>query len=437
MLKSDKLFQNKLLLLGSTKCEDASKVSQLKNLNALLLLGGFFLLLSLSTNLIQWSWTSYDNVIYLGGYIIIVICLILNYNGQLKWSTILAHIGFSGVFCAGAIISGGTFICCLINLVWMVISFRFWLSSKEIYTFSSLQLVLVIITIFIVGYTDYPNAHEIFDPVVRSIVFALLFIFLFTTAKFFTDQIRRNVKKISDLVDQLEDKNERITTAYQEMERFAHTISHDLKAPLRNMNTYSALLRKDVHKNKVDNLEKYSNEIYKNGIKLAKMIDDVLAYSKLNAGEDVIMESLNLQELISPIKENMTRIYPKSKVTLPDHGQITGSKTKLTMLMQNLIENGLKYNQNKNPEVSVSYSRNNGYHKVAIKDNGIGIPKEYQDQIFNLFSRLHSQQKYEGTGIGLSTCKKIVEDHLEGELYVDSEPGIGSTFTIEIPAKES
>jgi len=99
----------------------------------------------------------------------------------------------------------------------------------------------------------------------------------------------------------------------------------------------------------------------------------------------------------------------------------------------NLIENGLKYNKSNAQKVSIEFAHNQKQYTIKVKDTGIGIPSEYQDQIFNLFSRLHSDDEFEGTGIGLSTCKKIVEEYLNGTLTVRSKAHEGATFTITIP----
>ncbi len=428
-------FLHPILKIGVKANTDEFEQRQLMNFNSLLLFGAMALFLSLSTNLISQTWTTYDNIIYLGGYSIIAICLFLNKIGKFKAATIITHLGISALFCLGGLHTGTIFLCCMINLVWMVISFRFWQNSRETIIYSLIQLAFVIGTIFFVSSQDYGYNTQGFNPIVRSIVFALLFMFLFTMTKLFTDQIRSYFNKVNELVVELEKKNQKIEMAYNDMEQFGHRISHDLKAPLRNMNTYAVLLKKDAAKNKTDNLENYTSEIYNNGIKLTKMIDDVLAYSKLNASETEQRELVELDELIKPIRDNMSRIYPNSIIKLPCHGQLIGSKTKLTMLMQNLIENGIKYNKNEKQEIDVSYQRQNGHYIITVEDNGIGISEDYHDQIFNLFSRLHSDSEYEGTGIGLSTCKKIVEEHLNGELSVSSKVDQGSTFTIKIPVK--
>lgn len=419
--------------IGTRHTLEDPRSNQLVNFNTLLIYSAFILFLSLSTNLIQKSWTQYDNVIYLGAYFTIVLCLILNGLGKFNTSTLISHLGFCAVFCLGAIVNGDVFICCIINMVWMVISFRFLETATESIVVCAVQLLAVITTIFLVMHIDYDHQINQYDPTVRSIVYSLMFFYLFTMAKRLTDQIRYNYNKNNKLVIELEQKNKQIELAYHEMENFAHKISHDLKAPLRNMNTYATLLKRDIQKKKVENIEEYSNHIYSNGLKLTKMIDDVLAYSKLNARETETQERIQLSEIIEPIQKNMKQIYPNSEVKVKTNGHIISSRTKLTMLFQNLIENGLKYNKSTTKKVSVDFSNGQNQYTIHVKDNGIGIPLEYQDQIFNLFSRLHSNDEYEGTGIGLSTCKKIVEEHLNGNIIVKSAPDQGTTFKIIIP----
>lgn len=430
---SIKEFLNRLTHIGTSYTIDDPRSNQLVNFNTLLVYSAFILFLSLSTNLIQWSWTQYDNVIYIGGYFIIIFCLSLNGFGKFNASTLIAHLGFCAVFCLGAIVSGEIFICCVINMVWIVISFRFLETTTESVIICTLQLLFVIVTLFAVMQIDYGREINQYNPTIRSIVYSLMFIFLFTIVRKLTRQIRQNYSKNMTLLTELENKNKQIKLAYHEMENFAHKISHDLKAPLRNMNTYATLLKRDVQKKKEENIEEYSNHIYSNGLKLTKMIDDVLAYSKLNARESEIFEKIHLNEIIDPIKKNMKQIYPNSEVTLKTNGHLISSRTKLTMLFQNLIENGLKYNKSNIQKVSVDFAKNQNQYIIKVKDNGIGIPSEYQDQIFNLFSRLHSDDEFEGTGIGLSTCKKIVEEHFNGELTVGSNPEKGTTFQIVIP----
>ena len=104
----------------------------------------------------------------------------------------------------------------------------------------------------------------------------------------------------------------------------------------------------------------------------------------------------------------------------------------MTQLFQNLIENGIKYNKSKTPTVQIGYKQNNGFHNFSIKDNGIGIEEQYLDDVFKMFKRLHNISEYEGTGIGLALCKKIIESN-GGEIVLQSKIGVGSEVSIKMP----
>jgi light-regulated signal transduction histidine kinase (bacteriophytochrome) len=145
----------------------------------------------------------------------------------------------------------------------------------------------------------------------------------------------------------------------------------------------------------------------------------------------------SIKEIIDPIRTSLKQLYPNSEITLKTNGQLFSSRTNLTILFQNLIENGIKYNKSGIKRIELDFHEQETQNVITVKDNGIGIPDEYQNQIFKLFSRLHSDGEFEGTGIGLSTCKKIVEEHLNGELTLSSNPNEGTTFRIDIPIERS
>ena len=111
---------------------------------------------------------------------------------------------------------------------------------------------------------------------------------------------------------------------------------------------------------------------------------------------------------------------------------VKGSRVHLLQLFQNLISNGIKYNKNSLPKVLLSHEENTDEHIIQIKDNGIGIEEQYHEKVFDMFNRLHTQANYSGTGLGLSICKKVVQD-MKGRIWLESEPGIGTTFFVSIP----
>lgn len=165
--------------------------------------------------------------------------------------------------------------------------------------------------------------------------------------------------------------------------------------------------------------------------KMRNLINDLLQYSRVNkvrTFEQIDMNNLLnevLQNFKDPIKENNATIKSDS---LPE---IFGDKILIGQLLQNLISNAIKFRGAQNPEIYISGKKINKEYLFSVKDNGIGIAKEYEDTIFVIFQRLHRDEKYPGTGIGLAICKKIVERH-GGKIWFESEINIGTTFYFTI-----
>jgi light-regulated signal transduction histidine kinase (bacteriophytochrome) len=137
----------------------------------------------------------------------------------------------------------------------------------------------------------------------------------------------------------------------------------------------------------------------------------------------------------------LDRVLANLKVVTEEHGAVVthdplpivlGDETQLVQLFQNLIGNGVKFRSDQTPQIHVSARRNEDRWELTVRDNGIGIERQYWDQIFVIFQRLHTRQKYPGTGIGLAICKRIVERH-NGRIWIDSEPGQGAAFHFTLP----
>lgn len=249
----------------------------------------------------------------------------------------------------------------------------------------------------------------------------------------------RRVKKLNKIIQQntveLESVNIRLETSNSELERFAYIASHDLKSPLKNMISFTSLLELQLKDNINPKVKSAIEFIKSSGRQMNILIEDVLEYSKFsNQNTLKKIDKVNLNSLIEEILEF---IQPESeqRVNIFDIGdlpEVTWSRHRLFILFKNIFENGLKYNQSDTPRIGISGERNEHTFSIFIEDNGIGIGEKYQDQIFEMFQRLHTQDEYEGTGLGLATCKKIV-DEFQGKISITSELGKGSIFEIQFP----
>ncbi|WP_166627784.1 sensor histidine kinase [Tenacibaculum caenipelagi] len=231
----------------------------------------------------------------------------------------------------------------------------------------------------------------------------------------------------SKYVKTLEQKN-------KELEQFSYITSHDLQEPLRTISTFSELLYKQYHDKLDDNAKQLFTFIKKATHRMSDLITNLLDYSRL--GREREITKVNCNTLIKDIIEDLNSTITQTNTTIIYDNNlptIDAYPTELRLLFQNLISNAIKFaKKDVPPIVSIKAKKKKHAWKFSVKDNGIGIPEKFQDKIFAIFQRLHLEDEYEGTGIGLAHCQKIVGMH-GGEIGVKSKINEGSTFFFTIP----
>jgi PAS domain S-box-containing protein len=220
----------------------------------------------------------------------------------------------------------------------------------------------------------------------------------------------------------------------KELEKFAFIVAHDLKSPLRTMTGFAQLLERKASEKLDKEEERFLSQILTAADDMAKFIDGLLTYGKVN---NQALEILPIQpiRIVEKTVNSLESLIQEKKATISydnlDH-KILADPFKLQQLYQNLIQNALKYNkQDVAPQIQISAKENPNEWEFIVKDNGIGIPSEMKDNIFALFYKHHTLDNHQGTGIGLSVCKKIVEQH-KGRIWVESIEGVGSEFHFTI-----
>ena len=251
-----------------------------------------------------------------------------------------------------------------------------------------------------------------------------------------SDAIAQGVKrKQAELA--LEERAKELARSNSDLEQFAYVASHDLQEPLRMVAGYVQLIERR-YKDKLDaDANDFIGFAVEGAQRMQRLINDLLSYSRvgrrvseLTPVDSEIAFTHALESLRTTVEESAGTVTHDPLPT-----KVWADETQLEQLLQNLVNNALKFKGAESPRVHVSAERRGADWLFSVRDNGIGIDREYFDRIFVIFQRLHGRQEYPGTGIGLAICKRIVDRH-GGRIWVESTPGAGATFYFTLPEQE-
>ena len=220
----------------------------------------------------------------------------------------------------------------------------------------------------------------------------------------------------------------------EDLQRFAYTVSHDLQDPLRTLKTYTQLLQRKVN-NSAD-IDEVATQIITASERMTKLISGVLSYSRLSDNEDRrVVVDMNTILLFAKMQLQDSIAATGATITHDPLPKIIANDDRMLQVLQNLIGNAIKYRGTEPPKIHIGAQNRDDEWIFSVRDNGIGFDMKYADRIFGVFQRLHSQAAIPGTGIGLATCKRIIEAH-GGRIWAESVPGEGSTFSFALAASE-
>lgn len=244
-------------------------------------------------------------------------------------------------------------------------------------------------------------------------------------------------EKVKERTLHLEMINAELKRSNDDLEQFAYAASHDLKEPLRMVGNFVGLLARDYEENLDPKAHRYIRFATEGVKRMTEQMKGLLEFSLMGRSE------MNLKDtdLNTVLKKNVLNlsVFLEEKsgtVHLPEKStQLSCEPVMLGILFHNLISNALKFNKSEHPQVWIKYRHVGAFVKICVRDNGIGISEDNQKKIFEIFKRLHRPNEFEGTGIGLAMCRKIVHRH-GGDIWVESEPGKGSVFCFTLPSRK-
>lgn len=242
-------------------------------------------------------------------------------------------------------------------------------------------------------------------------------------------QLEEKAAKILELNIRLEKNIMELETANRELEAFTYSVSHDLRAPLRAIHSYTKILAEEYCVDMEDEAKSMMSSVIRNAKKMGQLIDDLLAFSKIGKRE-LQFSTINMPDLVSAVISdlNESRTNPKTDIRILDLPPVKADYNLITLVITNLVSNAIKYSSSKeNPKIEIGSFEENHETVYFVKDNGVGFDMQYYNKLFGVFQRLHSSEEFEGTGVGLALVKRIIDRH-GGKVWANSEVNKGSEF---------
>jgi two-component system CheB/CheR fusion protein len=236
----------------------------------------------------------------------------------------------------------------------------------------------------------------------------------------------KRVEGIQKYANELERKN-------KEMEQFAYVASHDLQEPLNTIQGFISLLTMKLSATDDAEVLQYLNYIQQSSVRMSNLIKGLLEYSRI--GKEALMSKVDCNLVLEDVKGYLATVIKESNAVI-ESGElpwIMGYDVDLRILFQNLISNAIKFRSGEPPRINISCTKEGDFWKFSISDNGIGIDPNFAGKIFRLYQKLHPRGVYDGYGLGLAQCQKIVTELHNGQIWVEPNSPAGSIFFFTIP----
>ena len=237
------------------------------------------------------------------------------------------------------------------------------------------------------------------------------------------------------LESRVQQRTAELQTINRELETFSHSVSHDLRAPLRAIGGFTGMLRRDHATRLAPDAATLLERIEANVKHMASLIDDLLEFARLGR-QAIRLQEVNLAQVVRECLKELTHEQEGRKVdlVLAELPPCRGDRKLLKQVLLNLLSNALKYSRQREiARIEVAADMRNGEYVLLVRDNGVGFDMRHADKLFEVFQRLHSQSEFQGSGVGLAIVKRIIDKH-DGRVWAESVPNQGATFYFSIPA---
>jgi signal transduction histidine kinase len=345
------------------------------------------------------------------------------------------------------------------NLLWLIITPLIALLFSNKKSGFAWLIALVVFTICLYFYDNSTNQIVKLDKSYYLISYVFLFVTIFFTVLIFEhgqtliiNMLEAQKKELQAQKLALEQKNQEILEQKRQLEKmgqklkdtnfalehFAATAAHDLKEPLRMISMYTSLAERRLVQYPDRIRDEYMGYVTNGASRMDKLLTNLLQFSRSGRNEEDV-KNVDLNTTLYHVILNLTVVLKDTGASIISAKLPTlhASESEMSQLFQNLIANAIKFRKDNVPsEVTVTYIERKDTHVICIKDNGIGIKKEHQSKVFTIFQRLNDRSKYDGSGIGLATCRRIV-DNLNGKIWLRSTEGEGSSFYMAFPKSKT
>lgn len=291
------------------------------------------------------------------------------------------------------------------------------------------------LSLFLLG---IPSLEPIYSILGSADYFLLLLLLLIVLMVALLTERVEKVRTLNKLNDELQREATKLEDANQELEAFAYSVSHDLRVPLRAIDGFSRIVIEDYENELDEEGVRLLNIIRENTKKMGQLIDDILLLSRAGRQE------MNMSEIdMKSLAENIYREFHQDtenkniKYIVGDLPRVVADRSLMTQVLTNLVGNAIKFTgKTENPVIEIGFLEDEDNYIYYVKDNGEGFNMKYYDKLFGLFQRLHSQDEFEGTGVGLSIVQRIISRH-NGRVWGEGEVGVGATIYFSLPKNQS